>query len=199
MSTMQVEPTTGPCEAWCSPEDVLACCAGEITSDTAVLEDSCMAATELLYALSGRQFTGDCTQTVRPCVDGCGCWPYNVMPGLSYGAPQYPVGAGGWGPWGFWGSGWGWGADSCGCTPISRALLPGYPVTAITEVKIDGDVISSDEYRLDGFRWLTRLYSPDGERQWWPGCQNLGLPDTEVGQAAAQLACDIYNSCSGGE
>ncbi len=214
LTPVQAEPTAGPCQVWCDPQDVVACCAGEFSSDTSFLEDACVAATELLYALSGRQFTGQCNQTARPCTDGCGCWPYNLMPGLSYGAPQYPAGTSGWGSWGFWGSGWGWGGDSCGCNAISRALLPGYPVTAITEVKIDGDVIDSDEYRLDGNRWLTRLGDTDGTPNFWPGCQNLALPDTEVGtwsvsyahgiavpelghQAAMQLACDIYKACAG--
>lgn len=216
MSSLTTEPRTGPCEDWCLPEDVVACCSAEIGSDLAVLEDSVTAASELLYALSGRQFTGTCSQSVRPHSDSCGCWPYNLLPGLSVGAPQYPAGAGGWGPWGWWGSGWGWGGVGCGCAPVSQALLVGYPVIEISEVKIDGVVLDPSEYRLDENRWLTRMADADGNPQWWPGCQRLDLPDTELHtwsatyvygiappelgrQAAAQLACEIYKSCSGGE
>jgi hypothetical protein len=217
LDPISAEPVYGPCQVWCDPQDIVACCGSEFTSDTSVLEDAATAATQLLYQLSGRQFNGLCTQTVRPCAEGCGCWPYALLPGLSVGAPQYPVGAGGWGPWGFWGTGWGWGGDSCGCTPLSRALLPGYPIVSITEVKIDGVVLNSDEYRLDERRWLTRMADPEnGKAQWWPGCQRLDRPDDdpntwsasyvygmtvpELGrQAAAQLGCEIYKFCSGGE
>lgn len=217
LAPVQAEPTAGPCQVWCDPQDVVACSpTGEFSSDTSLLEDACTAATELLYALSGRQFTGQCSQTVRPCAEGCGCWPYGIFPGLSPGAPQFPAGTGGWGAWGWWGNGWGWGESGCGCQPLSQALLPGYPVTAITEVKIDGDVLDPTEYDLYENRWLVRLADADGNAQWWPGCQRLDRPDTELNtwsatysygvavpelghQAATQLARDIYNACSGGE
>ncbi len=218
LTPVQAEPTFGPCGVWCDPQDIFDCCSTELISDTSVAEDACVAATEILWALSGRRFAGRCNQTVRPIADSCGCWPYQFLPGLSYGAPQYPVGANGfgWGPWGAWAGGWGWGASGCGCAPVSRALLPGYPVVSITEVKIDGVVLNSDEYRLDERRWLTRMSDSDGNAQWWPGCQDLSLPDTEVGtwsatyaygevvpqighRAATQLACEVYKSCLGAE
>ena len=175
-----------------------------------------MVASELLFQFSGRQFNGRCTQTRRPCADGCS-WPSWLFPGLSPGAPQYPVGYDGWG---WWGTGWGWGAagcNSCGCTPLSSALLAGYPVVSIEEVEIDGVVLASDQYRLDEWRWLTRMADPTtGEAQRWPSCQRLDRPDGEdstwsvtyvygitpplSGQkAAAQLGGEIYKSCLGGD
>ncbi len=219
LAPVAAEPTSGPCQIWCDPQDIAECSNVTLSSDTSVLEESAKAASEVLFMLSGRQFTGRCTQTVRPCSDGCGCWGNwnDLFPGLSPGAPQFPVGA--WGPWPIfnsWGWGWGWGGAGCGCSPLSRALLPGYPVTEVTEVKVDGVVLDPDEYRLDDNRWLTRLADADGVAQWWPGCQDLDRPDTEANtwsatynygvpapeighKAAAQLGGMIYEACTGGE
>lgn len=205
-------PQPGPCTPWIDCGDIQEQCD---TTDLALLDGIAQAAGSVLFQLSGRQFSGRCEQTVRPHSDSCGCWPYNLLPGLSPGAPQYPAGAGGWGPWGWWGTGWGWGGADCGCASVSSALLVGYPVREVTEVKIDGDVIDPGEYRLDEWRWLTRLDDADGNLQRWPGCQDLARPDTEVGTwsatyfygqdvpiegkyAAQQLACDIYASLNGG-
>lgn len=218
LTPVAAEPTNGPCQAWCDAQDIVDCDSSLIVgSDTQVLEAAAYEASQMLYQLSGRQFAGRCDSvTVRPCADGCGCWPNWLFPGLSPGAPQFPVGAWGW--WGTsWSAGaWGWGQAGCGCTPLSRALLPGYPVTSIVEVKIDGVVLDESEYRLDEYRWLTRMADADGNPQWWPGCQRLDLPDTEPGtwsctyvhgvsppalgvRAAAQLGAEIYKACSGGE
>ena len=210
MSTLIPEPSVAPCAPWCSAQDILDCC-DTTTSDTSLLEDAALAASEILFPMSGRQFAGICEQTVRPCADSCGCWP-NLFPGLSPGAPQFPVGT-----WGWWGPGWGWGSSACGCKPLSKALLPGYPVVQIVEVKIDGVVLDADQYRLDGFRWLVRMADPvTGDAQRWPGCQRLDRPDDEEGtwsatysygmnpptigvKAAAQLACEILKACDGAE
>jgi hypothetical protein len=89
-------------------------------------------------------------------------------------------------------------------------LLPGYPVTQITEVKIDGVVQSADTYRVDEWRWLTRMRDPadPGVPLFWPSCQILDLDDTESGTfsvsymsgvapplagkaAATALACEL--------
>ncbi len=203
------EPVNGPCQTWCDPQD-MAECGVDVGSDTSVLEAAAYEASQVLFQLSGRQFTGRCTQTVRPCANECSCWP-DLFPGLSPGAPQFPVGA-----WGWWESGWGWGRAGCGCGCLSRALLPGYPVTSITEVKVDGVVLAETEYRLDEWRYLTRMADADGNAQYWPGCQRLDLEDTEentwsvsyvhgvtppdIGKrAAAQLGATIYNACIGGD
>jgi hypothetical protein len=68
----------------------------------------------------------------------------------------------------------------CSCTRIEQIVLPG-PITSITEVKIDGDVLSSNDYRLDDWRKITRL---DGL---WPICNDLNKPDTEEGTWSVSL------------
>jgi hypothetical protein len=98
-----------------------------------------------------------------------------------------------------------------------RALrLPGYPVTSVEEVIIDGEEIASDLYRVDDQRWL--VYIPPvpyvaGDRQNWPIINNERLVDGSEGtwsvryfygngpppggrQAAAALGCELAKSCT---
>jgi hypothetical protein len=155
-------------------------------------------ASDLLFALSGRQFAGECEhEPVRPPCDDCYCG-YQI---LSRG---YVIG-----PWDY-----GYPlmlCDSClvACSP-SLVKLAGYPIREITEVKINGDIVPADEYALVQDRYLERLW---GER--WPISQNLTLPDTEEHTfsiaytygadppslgiaAAASIACELYKACSSG-
>ncbi len=206
-------PAAGPCVAWVDVDQVAACCTTDVGSDTSVLEDAALAASSLLFELSGRQWSGGCSQTVRPCADGCGCWGWLTSP-ASPGVPQIPAYS--WGGWG--GLGWGWGLDNgndtCGCGCLSRALLSGYPVTAIDSVVIGPDTLDPSEYRLDSWRWLTRMADADGNAQFWPSCQRLDLPLGEPGtwgvtyqfgvappilgeMAAAHLACELFKACGG--
>lgn len=189
----------GPCATWVAVEDVEACC--QISLETSGVEldellgQAAASASQILYELSGRQFSGLCQREVRPCRTGCTCG-YQV---LSRGHIV---------AW----DGFSWLCDErtpCGCQPLSQIKLSGYPIRTLVEVKIDGDVLVPSTYRLDGKRWLTRI---DGSN--WPSCQSLDLPDTEDGtfsvtytygqtppqmgvDAAGALACEIYKSCQG--
>lgn len=211
------EPGFAPCQNWCDVQDVAERCSGSSAgSDWTKYEAAVQAASQILFRLSGGQYTGICRQTVRPFNDGCGCWSWITSP-ASPGVPQWPVGFG-FGAWG--GLGWGWGYGGCnsvlGCGPVSRVLLPGYPVTSVVSVNVAGTVLGASEYRLDGWRWLTRMDDSDGNPQFWPGCQDLsreiGEPGTwavsvtsgqappVAGQlAATELACEIFRAMEGGE
>lgn len=200
----------GPCTPWADSQDVWSCCGqpmttiGEGSSETECPVDMsqfAMEASQVLYELSGRQFSGACERTVRPCgQEWCG---FQV---LSRGHIV------GWdGSW--WGSN---GRSACGCRHLSRVQLSGYPVRDIVEVKIDGDVVDPDTYRLDERRWLSRVRDPAEPDTvlLWPRCQHLDLDDTQDGTfsvtyrygqdpplsgqaAAAQLGCELYKACSG--
>jgi hypothetical protein len=180
----------GPCSPWITAEDVAACCQIEGSSDTvAALEAAAQTASDVLFALSGRQYRGLCGPvTVRPCGVGSTCY----VPGRSDRI------------------------QSCGCAPLSEVLLPGYPVIEIGQVKLDGAVLAPSEYRLDAHYKLVRLADVDGNPQKWPACQRLDLSDTEertfavtyyygisppalAEAAAAQLGCELYRGCTGGE
>lgn len=187
------ERTGGPCEPWITADDVAACCASATeVSSSIVYDDVAEEASALLYELSGRLFSGQCEKTVRPhCQEGCWCGSQILSRGHiisnGNGACSGPV----------------------SCNP-SRIKLSGYPVVAITEVKIDGSVVASSEYGLWKKRYLVRKNNTR-----WPFSQNLTLDDTEdstfsvtyiygrnppslAQSAAAQLACELYKECTTG-
>lgn len=186
----------GPCTPWITADDVAASCdALEHSGDPSVYDDAALQASQLLYELSGRQFSGECGPvTVRPCTPGCGCWsaPYIGWP---YSWDWYL---------GCWASPAG---DRCGCSPLSTVKLAG-SVREVSEVKIDGVALDPSEYRVDKRKYLVRLADDEGDPQRWPGCQRLDLDDTEestwsvtytFGQdvpaagvsAAVELACQL--------
>lgn len=170
----------------------------------------------LMYELSGRQFSGLCGPvTVRPCRTPCSSWQ----------------GTGGWSwSWGFWSGEWGWdwfwrnedGGRLCSCGYDSKVELSGYPVREIEEVKIGGTVLpatftdGSPQYRLDQWRYLTRLTDPAAptEQLYWPACQRLDLEDDQPGtwsvsytygvdppplgvEAAKQIGCQLLLAQAG--
>lgn len=180
-------PATGVCSVWASRE-LMPCDAAD-WADTLV-DDALAAASSILYVLSGRQFPGVCSATVRPCA-----W----RPGQSQ-RTRYR-----WGTWEWrraWGS-CGCRSDAvCGCGGLSQVELR-QPVAEVTEVLVDGDVLDPSAYRVDDWRWLVRV---DGDS--WPCCQSLELDSTEPGtfevsfgfgalpspggdRSAAALACEL--------
>jgi hypothetical protein len=171
----------------------------------------------VLYEKSGRQFSGLCTRTVRPCRESCGCFG-DAASGLGWYWGGYGAAYSGGG---FWRNECG---DRCGCGTLSRVRLAGYPVRSVTEVKIDGVVMAAldangnPNYRLDSWRSLVRMDDPGPPSvpRSWPACQNLSLAETKPGtfsityqygvdppqlgrDAAAQLACELYKSCHGAD
>jgi hypothetical protein len=86
--------------------------------------------------------------------------------------------------------------------------LPG-PIESITEVRVDGAVLVTGAYRLDGHDLLVRL---DGGA--WPRCNDLAQDDTHVGTwsvtavmgrpvptigqlALGELACEFLKALGG--
>ena len=196
-------PQFGPCQSWIDCGDIRANC--DTDGDDDLLNGFADMASQLMFEISGRQFTGNCERTVRPVNDQQACW--------GNGTNNY-WGWSGW-PWAWTWDGvtWGWYDQlgcHCSCDALSRVLLPGYPVTEIQEVKIGGVVQDPATYRLDEYQWLTRMRDPAEPNipLFWPSCQVLDLNDTEPGtfsvtyksgiapplagkQAAAALACEL--------
>jgi hypothetical protein len=191
--------TMGPCTAWITGADVAACCSAasdEVGTFTSLLDDSAGVASQLLYELSGRRWAGLCSrENVRPCHSDCGCG-WQVLSRGHIVAPND--------------DGWLCAGANCPCHDGSRVKLAGW-VREITQVKIDGVVMSASDYRVDEHKWLTRT---DGGR--WPSCARRDLPDTEEGtfsvaytygvppplsavDAAKQLACQVFLQCSGND
>lgn len=188
-----VEPgvRNGPCAQWVAAADVLALSAvaaavtkaGLDPAAAGVLADqSAAAASDILYELSGRMFTGACGPvTIRPVSR-----PTDGDFRGSLGSMGY---FSSWGSCGVGASSYGFGETGArshyGCSNPPEIELGVYPVTTITEVKIDGVVIPADEYLLADFRTLVRMLpaadAPATQRYGWPTCQRLDLPDTENG------------------
>lgn len=210
-------PDVGPCSPFVVQSDL--CCLSPsgmfpdpcLTDGTPIpqeiIDNSLTAASELLWAETGRRF-GVCEVTVRPCKKTCGpCGdiPFFDWDGFYYGfsTPYLPFLDGGvWvniPPCGC--------PDECFCSKAEQIPLPS-PVCEIIEVQIDGAVLPASSYRVDDFKWLVRT---DGEK--WPRCQSaadLGEPDTFgvtltygrpvpalLKQATAELACQLLKACVG--
>jgi hypothetical protein len=172
----------GPCQDWICDQDILDCCG--VGTDV-ILGAAAQEASGLLYQLSGSRFSGVCQRTVRPCPGNCGCW-----------TPRWPEHE----------------TPIRGCRPLSSVKLAGYPVQAIIDVTIDGVTVDPSEYRLDRNQYLLRLNDASGNRQLWPGCQDLGkdsgddtffvtysygvAPPVAGVEAAKQLGCELVKACT---
>lgn len=162
-----VESTATPCSPW-SP----IWCVDLPLSTSEVSGQALQAATEILWAKSGRQFD-ECVVSWRPCRKDCfgdwtpwdrswsevgTSWPYPY----NYAGQWFNLGCGGC-------------AGSCSCTALYTVALP-EPVTSIVEVKVDGTPLVTSAYTVYDFRTLLRT---DGEQ--WPLCNDFNKASTEVG------------------
>jgi len=199
------------CAPWATPEDVCSPC-NDYVFDQLVLTDMLQVASDLLYQMSGEQFSGVCSDTVRP----CGRRLRDDRPAY-HGVPYNWSNS-----WQWWEQSWGWcrcnrptqrNGAGCGCNGPSEITLGAEPITHIDQVKIDGVVLDPSSYRIDDERWLVRL--PDvgsTQPQTWPCCQRMDLPATEEGtfevsfqygraptaagvHAAAVLGCELALLC----
>lgn len=150
---------SGPCSPWTTVDDVEACCCD---ADPERIQFAIDVASEVLFARSGYKYPGVCQGVERPCSRRAG----------DAGLPP---------PW--WRESWGWcrwgrrPGDPCGCGGRGREYVPiGQPVQSVDLVLIDGEVLDPSSYVLLDGRTLRRI---DGES--WPCCQDLDLPDTEIG------------------
>lgn len=190
---------SGPCEPWPAYFTCDITCESPSATGSAV-----QTATEVLWGLSGRQY-GLCEVTLRPCRKDCavGYWDTQWFP-WSGTYPQPALIGGQWFNLVCGGCG-----GDCSCTSISEVVLPNV-VNEILEVKVDGEILDADEYRVDNGNLLVRLGAD------WPRCQELNLPDTEpdtwsvtavyglevpeAGKwAVGELACELLKSMRGDE
>jgi hypothetical protein len=175
--------TLGPCAPWTDAELVTACEAyADVESEA--LETPITVASELLYNLSGMQFPGTCTGTVRP-VDRA------FLIRATDGTYEIPYGSFRW-------------------TALGHAYAfdtQTVPIKSVTEVLVDGVAMDLANVIVQDERWIIRR---DGQA--WPVAQRLNLPTTEVGTwsltytygdappasgvlAASKLAGELALSC----
>lgn len=161
----------GPCESWDAIWQGGECSVLLDPSAPLVTGDAVRAASEILYQLTAQRF-GLCTVTLRPCRQSCGGFPSSTW--WEYGTYPQPY---------WWAGTWynlacgSCPGDTCSCVGLDETILPG-PVASILSVKLDGVTLTQNvDYRVDDYRKLVRL--PGGTL--WPFCQDMNLPDTEVG------------------
>ena len=190
---MAVAPRTGPCSPWTSGPEIAALgpvvkAAAKMQVEQAALDLICaeaaLAASQVLYELSGRMFTGDCGPvTVRPV----------SRPTDQDTRSSTPLG---W--FSVWGTASGYGAQPAGVLAHYGSVEPPtitlpYPVTEVLQVLIDGEVIpgpydpvtQTGEWELRDFQELVRIRptaaSTPTQRWGWPTSQIMDLPDSEEG------------------
>jgi hypothetical protein len=175
---MTIAPVDGPAVAWIAGTDVQSMpgCSGY---ETAVLNEAAAVASEVIYRLSGKQWTGPTGPvTVRPL-----CRPSD-MGERGWGNANMGMGIISWGMC----NGMTAGANVAshfGHSQPREVDLGVFPVIEVTQVLIDGVTIPSDEYELQDYRRLVRMLPTENatptEMYGWPTAQRLDLPDTEVG------------------
>lgn len=165
---------SGKVVPWCDPAVVSADKRVENVElpDGITWVDLAQAASEQLFKFSGARWMGARTDLVRPhrLGDDCSC----NMDGPAFMGWDWS-GVGGW-----WNrrfpEGWG-----CSCAG-ARELVLASPVTAIVEVKVDGQVLDPSTYTVFDNMRLVRLADPaTGAYLSWPCCQRLMVPTTERG------------------
>lgn len=198
---------SGPCAPWVTSSDVkktpwvvgaIAQAEGKASYSSTDIDALCAqaatAASEILYEMSGRQYTGICGPvTVRP---------------LSRPIDSDSRGIASTGYFNAWGSGavsYGFGSTGIvshfGHSDPRSVELGAFPVNSIDEVKIDGVVIPADEYLLVDGKTLVRMQvdantSPT-QRFGWPTSQRLDLPDTEPGTFSVTFHFGLAPPASG--
>lgn len=209
-------PGTGPCQPYITQLDLCCVVSGAFPDPCLVeglpiaqskIDNAIDAASELMYASTGRQF-GLCTVKIRPCKTQCGPCDLPFFDNFGWGMNSFP-----WYP-SFNNGVWtninpcACEGNSCGCSPLSEVGLP-YPSNCVNQVKVDGVILDPSEYRVDDFRTLVRLNGAE-----WPSCQDMALDDTKVGTfsitvtygrlvpnlvqlATAELACQLLKACVG--
>lgn len=190
MATM---PCPDICTPWATAADLCGDCDGLAQN---VTEPFLLAASNLLYHLSGRQWPGHCQETVRP-------WTRGDDERSGYGR-------------------WGYGNERLslydrlyGCGTVRQIEMDSQPVVSIAEVLIDGVAVDPARYTVWDHRWLVYLPDPTDPtgRQGWPAWQDHYAPATEANTwqvtytygavpgragvlAVAGLACELYKACT---
>lgn len=192
------------CTPWVTENELVGCDCTDVPAH--IVTQSLLAASEVLYRLTGQQYPGVCEETVRPCgTQGSGLvmgdWRWQTQ------LPFRPVRLNG--------QTWNIGACSgchwrqCGCGGYPAVNLGRQDVQSVTEVQVNTETLDPSAYRLDSAQWLVRL---DGDA--WPCCQDMTAEpgtdgafviDIEYGapvpqalkNAAASYAAELILACTG--
>jgi hypothetical protein len=181
------------CASWATVADLIAPCSPDDVIDATEFTAALRLASTVLFNFTRQKWPGVCTDTFRPCADSC--LYYRQWRGTGF----YPM------PYD---------RTVCGCGGGDLLVLPGYPVTALTRVTIDGFDEALSQFRVDNGNVLVTVRAVDGDPVlMFPGCQRMDLPVTEDGtweieysfgaapppegrRMAAILGCELARSCA---
>lgn len=176
------------CAPWTDVTAVKECCGSVALDDIDTrLEEGVNVASELLYLLTAKQFSGVQTITTRPHADSI-CMGRNVL-------STDPV---------MW---------TCACARRSSFDLGYAHVTEVSEVLIDGAALDPAEYSIVDERYLQRMAGtgPEYANEGWPLHQHIDRLTSEPGTwsvtfsygtvppisgvtAASKLACELVKA-----
>lgn len=163
--------STQVCAPWCTAADLCPPCI-DMDIDPALIDSSIILASEVLYNLTGRAWPGAVSDVIRPVGRSCFAmrkWYSAVAVDGIFGGSGLGVG---WAPDPSLASQGSW---------LSEIRLPGYPVTAVSKVMLDGVQLANNRYRIDNRRTLVALPQPGDSWGGWPSWQQDRLADTEPG------------------
>jgi hypothetical protein len=177
-------PQEGPCFPWTTPDAVRSAVTG--IDPNADLTEWIEAASQVLYALTGRQYKGLCRATIRPGHKSCSCG--GMCSAHLFGWPF--LGAWGYGPYGLGGGYFGpYGLNMLyrGQEGPQNILLCaseidlGHEARSVESIKIDGTEIDPTTWRLDPLGKLIRQPDSAGNRLVWPCCTRVDVPSGGIG------------------
>jgi hypothetical protein len=180
----------GPCQPWIAdPADLCGECLPQALDDEVgqgIVDKWGPVASTVLWGLTGRIYGGVCTDTVTPGRDGS-CVQWLAYPG---GGARPLVDAGQ--------------LPGCGSHAHGSILLPLRPVRRVVEVRVDGEVVDPDGYRLVNRRHLVRC---GGSWPCWsePCDDRLEItyewgnrPPVGAAEMAGKLSCEYERACRPG-
>lgn len=153
----------GPCTPWVTlgetQADPTAVNPNGTPLDDVLLAEMIDVASEVLWALSAEQFSGECSDSVRPLRRYYDASSYMFGNQLAW---RYQ-----------------WGAHWCGrpperaggCGALTEITLGAYPIRDILAVRIDSVLLDPSWYRVDDHRWLVHVDQSGASS--FPCCQNL--------------------------
>lgn len=144
----------------------------------AIIDSSILAASQFMYAMTGRQF-GSCPIVLRPlCITQCPSECSSLgFTDSGYGFPWYPLHQAD-GTW----VNVTCSQDNCTCVELCEIPLP-YPTSSITQVKIDGVVIPASQYKVIDYNKLIRTKA----NGCFPRCNDISKPDSAIGTWSVSL------------
>jgi hypothetical protein len=167
-------PWEGPCFPWTTADAVRSAVTG--IDPNADLTEWIEAASQVLYALTGRQYKGLCRATIRPGHESCSCG--GMCSAHLFGWPF--TGGSRFGPYGI-GGGYRGQEGPQNILLCASEIDLGHEARYVESVKIDGTEIDPTTWRLDPLGKLVRQPDSAGNQLVWPCCNRVAAPSGGVG------------------